>query len=259
MRSTGRTSPRFAAHLSRVVLFISDGYLVWPRTIGTRARSTGPVVLRTLLSILMIGAHRQLVRDSGLSSDSLRQMTSAMGSSTAHWCGRPSPHLASADEIDGARVPRIGRPPSFHFLFFYRWLPRLAPHLWQGRSIECFTDAAFGLDDRSARAIGARFRPLTRFFGANEQRHGVEHRPLVRPPKPPSGALGMRSTGRASLGLAALPPSIFRFFTGGYVVWPGTIGTRARSTRPVILPTLLSILIDRSARSNGAQFRSAQL
>ena len=113
------------------------------------------------------------------------QMSGTMGSSPAHWCGRPSPHLASADEIDGARVPRIGRPPSFHFLFFYRWLPRLAPHLWQGRSIECFTDAAFGLDHRSARSIGTRFRPLTRFFGANEQRHRVEHRPLLRTAQAP--------------------------------------------------------------------------
>jgi hypothetical protein len=100
-------------------------------------------VLRTLLSILMMGAHRQLVRDSGLSPDSLRQMTSAMGSI------RPSPHLASADEIDGARVPRIGRPPSFHFLFFYRWLPRL-DRARLARALDRpaghFTDAAFDLD-----------------------------------------------------------------------------------------------------------------
>jgi hypothetical protein len=48
--------------------------------------------------------------------------------------------------------------------------------------------------------------------------------------------------------LAALPTSIFCFFTGGYLVWPGTI--HARSIDPAgHFTDALSILIDRSARS----------
>jgi len=121
------------------------------------------------------------------------QMSGTMGSSPAHWCGRPSPNPASTDEVERAHVPTICRPPQSRCSLYFRWLPRLAPHDWHARSINRagrFTDASFDLDDRSAPAIGARFRPLIRFFEANDQRHGVEHRPLVRPPKPPSGIRG---------------------------------------------------------------------
>jgi len=91
MRSTGRASLGLAALPLSIFCFFTGGYLVWLRTFGRGARSS---VLRTLLSVLMIGARGPLVRDSGLSPDFLEQMSSVMGSSTAHWCGRRSPHLA---------------------------------------------------------------------------------------------------------------------------------------------------------------------
>jgi hypothetical protein len=193
-----------------------------PRSVPASARSTGPP------------------RPVGVGFDDflqMTQMTSVIGSSTAHTCGRRSSHPAPADEIDGARVPRISRPPPSGLFFLYRWLPRVAGHDWHGCSIDRagrLTDAAFGLDDRSARSIGARFRPLTRFFGANDQRHGVEHRPLVRTAQAPIWRPRMRSTGSASLGFAALLRPVCSFFTGGYLVWPGTIGMAARSTGPVV-------------------------
>jgi len=185
-------------------------------------------------------------------------MTSVMGSSPAHFCGPPKPPSGARGRDHGAHVPRISRPPPSRFVFLYRWLPPLAGHDWHVLSINRagrFTDASFGLDHRSARSIGTRFRPLTRFFGANEQRHRVEHRPLLRTAQAPIWRPRMRSTGRASLGLAALPFSIFCFFTGGYLVWPGTIGTRARSTGPVVLTDAFFGLADRSARSIGTRFR----
>ena len=169
-----------------------------------------------------------------------------MGSSPAHFCGPPKPPSGARGRDHGAHVPRISRPPPSRFVFLYRWLPPLAGHDWHVLSINRagrFTDASFGLDHRSARSIGTRFRPLTRFFGANEQRHRVEHRPLLRTAQAPIWRPRMRSTGRASLGLAALPFSIFCFFTGGYLVWPGTIGTRARSTGPVVLTDAFSVLL----------------
>jgi hypothetical protein len=211
----------------------------------------------------MIGAHGPLVRDSGLSPDFLGQMTSLMGSSTAHYYGPRKPPSGARGRDRQARASLgLAALPLSIFCFFtggYLVSPGTIGTRSPSTGRVVLTDAFFALDDRSARAISTRFRPLTRLFGANDQPHGVEPGPIVAAAEAPIWRTGDEIDG-------ARPPRIcrtprFRFFFSFMEVariawydWP-----RSRSTCPVILPTLSFTRADRRRRSKSTEFGDAQL
>jgi len=194
----------------------------------------------------MIGAHGPLVRDSGLSPDFLGQMTSLMGSSTAHYYGPRKPPSGAGGRDRQARASLgLAALPLSIFCFFtggYLVSPGTIGTRSRSTGPVVLTDAFFALDDRSARAISTRFRPLARLFGANDQPHGVEHRPFVAVAKAPIWRPRIRSTGARVPRICRSPP--FRFFFSFMEVariawynWPSLSIDPGRSFYPRFFPS----------------------